>query len=376
LSSLALMKPLRPLKILHTEAATDFGGQEQYILRLMRELRRQGHNVEALCQPQAILTKVLREEGFTVHTLPMDGFKGMVKGILFTRKLLKAGRFDIVNSHSRRDTLIGASAARLAKVPVIVRTRHLAKKVGSLLSYNILPNRVITPSEYVKQYLIQKGVAAEAIEVVYPSIDAEILDTAPKLNLRAALQLPPESVLVGCVAVLRTEKGHQELIEAMAPLCHRYPDLHLVIVGGGQPNYDQLQAAIHAQKLAEQMHMLGTRTDVPSLLPNFDFFALATHTEASGTAFVEAGAAGLAVVGTHVGGVPEMMQANKSGLLVPLFDIVALREAIETLYRQPELRQQMGQIGRTFCRSDERFTPYAMGQRTITAYSKWLKELQ
>ncbi|WP_341667118.1 glycosyltransferase family 4 protein [Alcaligenes sp. SDU_A2] len=367
---------MTPLRILHSEAATSFGGQENYILRAMRILRERGHHVEAACQPHAQLTARLRDEGFVVHTLYMDGTRNYLRGVCQLRRVLRNGRFDVLNSHSRRDAMLAGVAGRLAGTPLIVRTRHLAKKVGSLLSYTIVPKRVITPSEYVRQHMIQRGVKPGAVDVVYPCVDPAVIDAAPALDLRAQLSLASDTVLVGCVAVLRREKGHRELIAAMQPLLATYPHLHLVLVGGGSPGMQELQTLVVEQGLLGRVHLLGPRSDVPSLLPNLDVFALATHMEASGTVFVEAGSAGLPVVGTRVGGVPEMMLEGQSGLLVPLHDIAALTQALESLILDPARRQAMGAAGRDFCRSNDRFTPTAMGDRLEGAYLRWLKELQ
>jgi glycosyltransferase involved in cell wall biosynthesis len=120
---------------------------------------------------------------------------------------------------------------------------------------------------------------------------------------------------------------------------------------------------------------LGARTDVPNLLEGFDVFALATRKEASGTVFVEAGAAGLPVVGTRVDGVPEMMREGESGLLVPLDDVPALTQAIRRLVEDAGLRAQMGQAGLEFCRNSGHFSLHAMVHRIESAYFRWLKEL-
>ena len=99
---------MSPLRIMHSEAATSFGGQEQYIYRMMRAMRDRGHHLEAICQPHAVLAQRLRDDGFTVHTLYMDGPINYVKGVLQLRKILRDGRFDVLNSHSRRDTMLAA----------------------------------------------------------------------------------------------------------------------------------------------------------------------------------------------------------------------------------------------------------------------------
>src|SRR3546814_18149445 len=105
---------MTPLRILHSEAATSFGGQEQYIYRMMLAMRDRGHHLEAVCQPHAVLTQRLREQGFTVHTTYMDGPVNFVKRVVSIRKVLRGGRFDVLNKHSRRATIVAGCAGRLA----------------------------------------------------------------------------------------------------------------------------------------------------------------------------------------------------------------------------------------------------------------------
>src|SRR3546814_14810256 len=108
----------------------------------MRAMRAHGHHMEVLCQPHAPLGQRLAAEGFTVHTLPMRGPANYLKGVWRVRRILIDGRFDIVNTHSRRDTLLAGVAARLAGTRLIVRTRHLAIRPGSLQSYTVVPHAV------------------------------------------------------------------------------------------------------------------------------------------------------------------------------------------------------------------------------------------
>lgn len=360
------------LRILHSEAATSFGGQEQYILRMMLAMRERGHYLEAVCQPHAILAQRLRDEGFTVHTTYMDGPVNFVKSLRTIRRVLRQGRFDVLNTHSRRDTIVAACAGRLAGTPLIVRTRHLAKKVGSLLSYTIIPHRVTTASDFVRNHLIERGVPPAHVATVYPAVD---LPPVPETStLRQELSLAQNDIVVGCVAVMRTQKGHRELIDAMQPLIKERPNVHLVLVGGGSPVFEEVQAYVAEKGLGKRVHMLGARRDVPNLLAGFDLFALATRQEASGTVFVEAGAAGLPVVGTNVDGVPEMMQDGISGLLVPLDDQQALTAALKQLIDDPGLRQKMGRAGLEFCRIQDRFSADAMARRAEACYTQWLSE--
>jgi glycosyltransferase involved in cell wall biosynthesis len=368
------MSDPRPLRIIHSEAATSFGGQEHRVFKEMVAMRERGHYLEAICQPDAELTERLREAGFVVHTLFMDGVINIVRGVFQLKKILQAGRFDVLNTHSRQDTLIAAAAGRLANVPLIVRTRHLASPVGSLLTYTWLPHRVTTVSHYVRRQLIERGVPAEHVQAIYTPV---VL--TPRLehsSLRDELKLSAEAVLVGCVAVLRPNKGHLELINAMLPLLRTRPMLHLVIAGGGSPVFEQLQAHITRSGLGERIHLLGTRRDVPNVLAGLDIFCLATRQEAMGTAFLEAASSGLPVIGTDVGGVGEMMRPGETGLLVPLDDAQALQNALIQLVDSVELRNKMGQAGYERIHTEGIFTTETLAKRTERVYDQWLRDLR
>src|SRR5690625_3507364 len=211
---------MKPLRIVHAEAATTFGGQEHRIFKEMRAMRDRGHYLEAICQPDAMLVGRLRDEGFTVHEVAMAGKRNFYKGIFTMRRIFRRGRFDVLNTHSRRDTLMAGVAGRLARIPLIVRTRHLARKPNSLLSYTVIPHRVTTDSEYVRQLLIDRGVPADRVATIYTSIDEPHVENPE--TLRAELGLMDDDVVVGCVAVLRGPKGHRDLFEAMFPLLRKY----------------------------------------------------------------------------------------------------------------------------------------------------------
>ncbi|CAM4401491.1 Glycosyltransferase family 1 protein [Bordetella tumbae] len=363
---------MQPLRILHSEAAVAFGGQEHRIFKEMHAMRARGHHIEAVCQPQAQLVPRLRDAGFTVHTVPMGGLVKYLKGVVAVRRILLEGNYDVVNTHSRIDTLIAGTAGRLAGTPLIVRTRHLASKVGSMLSYTWLPHRVTTVSEYVRRYLVSRGVPAEHTATLYSPV--VLPPPVEHSTLRSELGLAEDDIVVGCVAVMRAAKGHKSLIDAMRPLMATRPKLHMVFVGSGSPTFENTQAYIQELGLQDRIHLMGTRRDVPNLLAGFDLFALATEQEASGTVYVEAEAAGLPVIGTDVGGVSEMMRDGVTGILVPLHDHAALQSALERLIDNPELRREMGEAGRRMVWEEGVFSPARLAENTEAVYRKWLAE--
>lgn len=375
-----------PLKILHTEAAKGFGGQEIYIYRHMLAMRERGHEVSLLCQPGARLGEMAREAGFTVHQLRMGGLLRLLRGIWSVSRLVRRQGYHVVNTTSRRDSLIAAAGARLGGAPLVVRSRHLMSPVRSLLTYTRLPHRVMTVSSFVKRLLVSRGVEDAHVGIVPPIAvppqwtqmrrrDPWQCLQETRAEVRRELGFDEHQIVVGCVAVLREPKGHLDLLRAIAPLCRQHPHLHLVIVGDGQPVMARLTALCGQLGIAAQVHLLGYRQGACRLMTGFDIFALASHKEAAGTVFLEAAYVGVPIVATRVGGVPEMVLEGSNAMLAPLGDSAALTAALRELVEQPERRRQMGLAGWEWMRSAHRFTPTGHTEATEHYYHQWLKEL-
>jgi glycosyltransferase involved in cell wall biosynthesis len=292
-----------------------------------------------------------------------------VPAMLAIRRILRHGRFDVINSHSGHDSLLGGVAGRAARAPLIVRTRHLALAITSVPTYKWLPHKVVAVSEYVRRHLVSAGVPEARTATVYTGI--EPLPTVAASTLRSELRLPDTAILVGTVAILRIDKGHQDLIDAARPVLAARPDVHLVFAGDG-PLYDKLKQSITDSGLASRVHLLGLRHDVANVLAGCDLFALATRREALGTAYIEAMAAGLPVVGTAVGGVPEVIENDVNGLLVPALNRDALTAALFAMVDDPALRARMGEAGRALTAT--RFSVETMATEMETLYRQGLMQ--
>jgi len=358
--------------VLHTESSLGWGGQEQRTLRECLGIRKLGMRPAVLCPPDAELGRRAVAAGIEVFPCPMRKSYD-VAAVRTILRVLREEAVDVVNTHSSRDSLLAGMAARLSpRRPAVVRTRHLALPITSRISYSYLPHRVVTVSGYVKEYLVREGVPGERVVVVPTGIDAgRFADGAAPGNLREELGLPQDIPLVGSIAVLRIKKGHRSLLEAAPSVLAAFPGTVFVIVGAG-PQEKNLRNAIDSMGLAGSVRMLGHREDVANVLLSLDLFVLPTVEEALGTAFVEAMAAGRAVVGCRVGGVPEVVEEGRTGLLVPPGDSAALADAIRSLLADGELRRSMGEAGRQAVRT--RFSAEEMSRRMWELYRSLLSE--
>ena len=356
------------LKILHTESSTGWGGQEHRTFKELLALRERGHRMEVACRPGARLGDRAEEAGFVVHRLGMRGGGDLI-AVWKLIKLLRQEQYDIINTHSGHDSLLAGLAGRIAGTRLIVRTRHLALAVTSLATYKTLPHKVVTVSEWVRKYLISVGVPANNVVTIYTGIQPP--EPVTQSTLRDELGLAADDIVVGTVAILRYEKGHRDLIDAAEPLLAARQNVHLVFAGDG-PIFDELADYIAGKELSRRIHLLGLRRDIPNVLAGCDLFALATWQEALGTSFVEAMAAGLAVIGTKVDGVPEVVADGISGILVPAHDPESLRQALYQLVDQPALRKTMGEAGQRITHT--RFNVATMAREMEDFYLKSLAE--
>lgn len=180
-------------------------------------------------------------------------------------------------------------------------------------------------------------------------------DLATRLEWRRQEGIPPDAVLIVCVAGLRTSKNHSLLLRAYARLGETAANTRLLLVGAPDPtnlaHAESLQRLTDALGIAERVHFLGGRSDVPAILNAADIFVLSSHYEGNPLSVMEAMAAGLPPVCTAVGGVPELIQHGYTGLLVPPEDETALADALQRLTVDAALRQQLGQAAREYARA-------------------------
>ncbi|PWB55436.1 MAG: glycosyltransferase family 1 protein [Nitrosomonadales bacterium] len=338
--------------VMHTESSMGWGGQENRTLNEAIGLRKLGVRIVILCQPASKLAVRAQENGIEVRMVKMRKSFDLT-AIWEIMRVIFEERVDIINTHSGRDSILAGIAGRLSrKKPVIVRTRHLALPITSKLTYSGLPHRVVAVSEYVRQYLISQGIPAERVTTITTGVDlSRFTPEAGAGTLRQELKLDEHALLVGTIAILRIKKGHHVLLEAIPKILEAVPNAIFIFAGDG-PQHKNISRAIEEKNLTKHVLLLGLRRDIPKILETIDLFVLPTLEEALGTSFLEAMAMKKPVIGTRVGGVPEVINEGKNGLLVNPGDAAELASAVIHLLKNPALAQSMGEQGRTFATTE------------------------
>jgi L-malate glycosyltransferase len=341
----------------------DVGGTEMNAVRTAERLDRSQFDLKvASLHPAGPLLQRYHELGIPVINFPIKSLYGpsaVVQGLRMYR-FLRREQVDILHCHDLYANLFGAPWGRLARVPVVITsrrwlhpTRNQKLEVANRHVYR-LAHRVLGNSPAVARRLHDlDGVPNDRILYVSNFVDDNAFRALPAETiaaLRAEFGIPGDALVFGCVARLAAIKDHRTLLQALAILSPKWPQLHLLLIGDGERRSDLEQLAT-SLSITDQVHFAGTRPNDPNLHQLFDISVLASLSEGFPNSLVEAMAAGRPVVATGVGGNVDAVRAE-TGLLVPPSDPAAFAAAIDQLLRHPDLRSQMGAAARRVARAD------------------------
>jgi glycosyltransferase involved in cell wall biosynthesis len=238
---------------------------------------------------------------------------------------------------------------------------------------------IVGVSHFVARSLIDGGCPPTRVYAVPNSLDASAWDpTLDGRPTRLALGIPEGAPVLGIVSRLFSWKGHGDLLDALAVVKREIPDVRLVVVGEDDPAIDpargsyraKLEAQVQSLGLEANVIFTGFRTDIASLMAAFDVYVMPSWEEPFGMVFLEAMAMRKPVVAWASGGVPEVVEHDRTGLLVEPKSIPSLAGAIRRLLLDPALRRGFGEVGRR--RVEEVFSPQRMCQEMLEVYQSML----
>lgn len=292
-------------------------------------------------------------------------------GLLELVRLCRRLRPDIVHANSSKAGVLGRLAAWLARVPVRVFTVHgwaFMQYHGAASSLYLWLDRLVAPLTTtfvcVSERTREAGIAARTCAPGRTAVIPNAIDVsaAPPARLEGN---PPRVVSVGR---LKEPKDFVGLVRALAVVDAPFT---AAIVGDG-PDRPLVEAAVAAAGVAGRVELLGERDDVPELLASADVFVLSSLSEGMPISVIEAMAAGLPVVASAVGGVPELVADGETGYLVPPGDVDALAVTLERVLADEGLRRRLGEAGRR--RALERFDVEAFREAHRSLYRRALAD--
>ncbi len=341
---------MRRYVIAHTESSSGWGGQEIRILTEMIAMRERGHQLFLGASVSSAIHRKASDAGFAVH--PLDDRK-----LNFPLAIGAAARFfrkncvEIVNTHSSRDGWIGGLAARVARTPLLIRSRHVEvdypRRMVSRFAFGRLPQHVLTTSKRISQRLVDElSLDPERVTCVPTGVDLKKFNPELPGGLHRELGLGPEVSLVGMIAVLRTWKGYPHFLRAARDVARNRSDVHFIIAGEGEGRR-RIELFQKEFNLEQRMTLLGYREDIPNILASLSMLVLpSTAHEGIPQIILQAQAMRKPVVATTVGGIPEVVSDGETGFLVPPANSPALAEKIMEFLSNPALRRRVGEAAR------------------------------
>jgi glycosyltransferase involved in cell wall biosynthesis len=361
------------MRILQICSARTLGGGERHLADLANGLARRGHDVHAALVPGSPLQGELAElPAEKIIELPLRNSLD-VSSALKLAQFVRRNQVEIVHAHLARDYPLAALAARRASGARLILTRHVLfplSRVHKVLLRRVA--RVIAVSQAVADGLIEQDIfARDKIVVIHNGVDIDRF-TKHGEDDAAERQKPGARLCVGTIGELAPIKGQENFLRAAAIVSSRRDDVDFVIAGEDKSrtgeNRRLLERMIDELELSQRVRITGWADDVVELLRTFDVFVSASRSESFGIAMVEAMAGGVPVVATMTAGAREIIDADKTGLLVPIGDAEALAKAICELLDDPNRRGRLADDARRMV--GERFSLDRMITRSEQVYQE------
>lgn len=356
------------MRILHVEGGRNFYGGAHQILLLMEGLSARGIQNVLVCRKESELGRLAI--GLSdVHEISM---RGDLDVCLIPRlfNIIKTTRPDVVHLHSRIGAdVMGGVAARLAGVPVVHSRRqdNPESRLAVALKYR-LHDRVIAISKAIGDVLLSEGFPQTKLRCVLDAVEITPRVASPdRAGFHLEFGLDREAQVLGVIAQLISRKGHRVLLDAMPLILEQHPGVQVLFFGKG-PGAKEIEALIERKSLSRSVHLAGFRDDLERILPCLDVVVHPALREGMGVSLLQASLAGVPVVASAVGGIPEAVQEGMTGLLVPPSDPVALAHAVNRLLDDAALRRSLGYQGRLWV--EREFSKDRMVEGNLAVYQE------
>jgi glycosyltransferase involved in cell wall biosynthesis len=342
--------------VAHIVLSLDCGGLERVVLDLTREGQKLGQQVAVICieRPgiQADQARALGAELVCLHKGP--GLR--LRVIADLKAVLRDLKPDVVHTHQVGAMFYTGRAARAVGVKALVHTEHNNHMV-SKRGISLLKMRAFTwfAGRYAARFFCISRDAEAAVSAHRVVSRKKLyvvpngIDSAPYVadinveSLRSSLGIPADAPVVGTVGRLSEQKRQDVLLRAFAQLPRQ--DARLLVVGDG-PRKQELQELAAGLGIGQRVHFVGYQPQTAPYLKLMDIFALSSHIEGMPLVIIEAWAAGVPVVASRVGGVPEMIKDGRNGILFPAGDVTTLTAVLSRLLANPNDAEQLAIAGR------------------------------
>ena len=362
-------------KVLHMVEDLNIGGLERVVQCIVSALDRDRYDVAVWCLARGgAIADELRLKGVPVEILGLHSYHNPVN-VLNLALRMRCGGFHLIHTHGYFAGTFGRVAAAMARVPVVIHHVHTTYSylkprhhwVERILSSGT--ERIICVAGAVRENLSSRlSLRGNKTCVIYNAspVQAETCSPAEVESSRAAMGIRPGDVVITEVASLSDNKGQAVLLEAFRNVAAAHDRARLVFVGDGRRR-QFLEEQVRIAGLASSVVFTGVLKDIRPVLRFTDVLVLpTTEREGLSVALVEGISAGIPLIGSRLGGIPEVVEDGVNGLLVMPGSAEELGRALQNLLCSPELRKRMGEAGRAIY--DRKFTLDRMMEQIQAIY--------
>jgi L-malate glycosyltransferase len=369
---------LKKLRTLHIDTEKGWRGGEQQALYLMQGLLQRGHEVTLVCRAGDEFARRATAGGIAVRPIKPHGEVDPVNFVRIAR-WLRQEKFDVIHAHTAHaHTLAAAAVAGCSKAnrPACVVSRRVDFSIHKLplrlsgWKYKFIVDRYLAISQCVRDVLIADGIPAEKISIVYSSVEAGRYQGVTGDGMREKLGITAFAPVLVNVAMLVGHKGQTYLLQALPQVLQAFPHAICVIVGEGE-----LRASLETEavRLGVQKNVLftGYRDDPLRCIAMADVFIMTSHMEGLCTSILDALSLGKPVVATRAGGMPEIIEHERNGLLAENRNPQSIAAQLIRILQDAPLRDRCIAVGRRTIA--EKFSVEGLVEGTLTAYRELVK---
>jgi glycosyltransferase involved in cell wall biosynthesis len=363
-------------RVAFISTAAQAGGAAHSLYTTCVSVRRFGIVPYVLSTSDALNSVPFGQEGISIHSLdagqpdwhhPVQTWNS-IKG---TYNTLKGARIQLVHANGMRSARLISHAAWWAGVPLVCHIHMPASPQYLRWAFRLAPK----PHAFVFCSSAVWKEASEDYRKCFPMATQSVIHNAVDLDrFVPATSKAPAAQRVGLIANVSPVKGIEVFLEAVAVVAARFPKCEFLIVGRMDTKCEyseKILACVQSLNLGDRVKLLGYQENIRNILQELDVLVSSSHYESFGRTLIEAMACEVAVVATAVGGIPEVIDNGRTGLLVPPADPTALATAVCTLLDDPDLRRSLSRSGRLSAIAQ--FGLDVHGQRIVDLYDSVLR---
>lgn len=360
------------MRILYYIDSLNIGGAEKLLLEMLESFR-DNHNLHVAYFTEGSLRQEVEAMGIPVTRLSTRGLKDP-RAFLASMRLIQSFKPDIIHTHLSKSDIVGQVTGGVLGVPVRISSLHNTdpwrknpfwSRVMMMLTAGC--QKMIAVSGNVAEFVeTWSDISSERLVTIDNGISLDKFDPdiVQPLDL-SQWDIPSDKFIIGVVGRLNPQKGHSIFLEMAHTLLQQHDNLHFLIVGDGAIRGDLEQQA-QALGINEGVTFTGFLNDMPVVLASLDILVFSSLWEGLPVTLLEAMAMKRPIVTTDVGGIPEVINDGQNGRMVTSGDPQALAEACSQLIEQPQIRQRLGEAGRTTIR--EEYDQHLMHTKILQIY--------